>query len=223
MRFVIGLIITVAVAGFDTGASAQAQGPCFYMQPNFQGQPMCIAQAQRVPALGAANDRIMSVQIPRGVRVTICEHANFQGACVTLDQSVPNIAALAGGRGISSVASEPAGAGGPPRGPQQGTQQGTQQPRGPQQGMQQPPGPPPGPSRGPGFTGPQQLPGPPQQGQQVDYNDARETRRVMHALRRECEGGDTRACVQFGIIIGENRERRSQWRQESPDLFWWER
>ena len=38
-----------------------------------------------------------------------------------------------------------------------------------------------------------------------------------------CEAGDTRACVQFGIIIGENRERRAQWRRESPELFWWER
>ena len=27
----------------------------------------------------------------------------------------------------------------------------------------------------------------------------------------------------FGIIIGENRERRAQWRRESPDFFWWER
>ena len=210
MRFVIGLIATAAATGFAAPTAAQ-QGPCFYMMPNFQGQPMCIAANQRVPALGAANDRIMSVQVPRGVRVTICEHANFQGACVTLDQSVPNVAALAGGRGISSVASEPAGAGGPPRGPQQG--------------MQPPPGqmgPPPG-TQQRGVNAPQQRPGPPQQDQQVDYNDARETRRVMHALRRECEAGDTRACVQFGIIIGENRERRSQWRQEAPDLFWWER
>ena len=45
----------------------------------------------------------------------------------------------------------------------------------------------------------------------------------MFELRRACEAGDTRACVQFGIIIGENRERRSQWRRENPELFWWER
>jgi hypothetical protein len=48
-------------------------------------------------------------------------------------------------------------------------------------------------------------------------------RREMFQLRRACEDGDTRACVQFGIIIGENRERRAQWRRESPELFWWER
>lgn len=206
MRFVTS-IVTGAVMTV-LAAPAQAQGPCFFMQPNFQGQPMCIAPAQRVPALGVANDRIMSVQIPRGIRVTVCEHANFQGACLALDQSVPNFAAIGGAGKISSVASEPAGPGGPRTGAQQ-------PPPGP------PRGPPPGAPRGPGFSAPQPPPGPPQG--QVDYNDARETRRVMHALRRECEGGDTRACVQFGIIIGENRERRAQWRQEAPDLFWWER
>ena len=50
-----------------------------------------------------------------------------------------------------------------------------------------------------------------------------ELRERMFDLRRACEDGDRRACVRFGIIIGENRERRAQWRREHPDLFWWER
>ena len=50
-----------------------------------------------------------------------------------------------------------------------------------------------------------------------------EMRARMFELRTACEDGDRRACVRFGIIIGENRERRAQWRRESPDLFWWER
>jgi hypothetical protein len=50
-----------------------------------------------------------------------------------------------------------------------------------------------------------------------------ETRERMFDLRRACEDGDRRACIRFGIIIGENRERRAQWRRETPDLFWWER
>jgi hypothetical protein len=53
--------------------------------------------------------------------------------------------------------------------------------------------------------------------------DRGDRRREMFQLRRACEDGDTRACVQFGIIIGENRERRAQWRRENPELFWWER
>jgi hypothetical protein len=50
-----------------------------------------------------------------------------------------------------------------------------------------------------------------------------EMRERMFDLRRACEDGDRRACIRFGIIIGENRERRAQWRRENPDLFWWER
>jgi len=45
----------------------------------------------------------------------------------------------------------------------------------------------------------------------------------MFELRGGCEAGDRRACVQLGIIIGENRERRAAWRREYPDVFFYER
>jgi hypothetical protein len=41
----------------------------------------------------------------------------------------------------------------------------------------------------------------------------------FHAL---CERGDKRACVQFGILIGENRERRDEWRRAHREWFWFE-
>jgi len=50
-----------------------------------------------------------------------------------------------------------------------------------------------------------------------------ELRARMFELREACEDGDKRACVRFGIIIGENRERRAQWRRENPELFSYER
>jgi hypothetical protein len=50
-----------------------------------------------------------------------------------------------------------------------------------------------------------------------------ELRERMMELRAACDDGDRRSCIRFGIIIGENRERRAQWRRESPDAFWWER
>jgi hypothetical protein len=50
-----------------------------------------------------------------------------------------------------------------------------------------------------------------------------ELRERMMELRAACGDGDRRSCIRFGIIIGENRERRAQWRRESPDAFWWER
>jgi hypothetical protein len=50
-----------------------------------------------------------------------------------------------------------------------------------------------------------------------------ELRERMRRLRMACEDGDRRACVRFGIIIGEHRERRERWRREDPDMFFYER
>ena len=52
------------------------------------------------------------------------------------------------------------------------------------------------------------------------YDDARAE---MPDLRMDCDDGDRRACIRFGIAIGRNWERRDRWRQESPELFKWER
>jgi hypothetical protein len=200
MRFAKPLLLTAAMAALATPAAAQQQ-VCVYLQPNYQGQPTCVPIGQRFPNVGPAlNDRIRSVQIPRGAVVTVCEHVNFEGACLELDQSVPNTATLGPAGQISSVMSQPAAPGGGARG-----QFGGQQPLPPQ-------GPPP---RGPQYGGRETGPPP--------GTDRDDRRREMFELRRTCEDGDRRACVQFGIIIGENRERRAQWRRENPELFWWER
>ena len=45
----------------------------------------------------------------------------------------------------------------------------------------------------------------------------------MFRLHEACEDGDRHACVRFGIIIGENRERRAAWRHDHPELFFYER
>jgi hypothetical protein len=50
-----------------------------------------------------------------------------------------------------------------------------------------------------------------------------ELRERMFRLREACEDGDRRACVRFGMILGENRERQAEWRREHPDLFSFER
>lgn len=64
---------------------------------------------------------------------------------------------------------------------------------------------------------------PPSRSQRGGKGGWDELRARMFELRSECEAGERRACIQFGIIIGENRERRAQWRREQPDLFWWDR
>jgi hypothetical protein len=61
------------------------------------------------------------------------------------------------------------------------------------------------------------------------FQDRREERergdevREMFRLHRACDDGDRRACIRFGMIVGENRENRAQWRLEHPELFGWER
>jgi hypothetical protein len=50
-----------------------------------------------------------------------------------------------------------------------------------------------------------------------------ELRERMFRLREACEDGDRRACVRFGMILGENRERQAEWRREHPEVFSFER
>jgi len=41
-------------------------------------------------------------------------------------------------------------------------------------------------------------------------------------LHQLCDRGDRRACVRFGMMIGENRQRHADWRRTHPEFFWWE-
>jgi hypothetical protein len=45
----------------------------------------------------------------------------------------------------------------------------------------------------------------------------------MIGFHQLCEKGDRRACVRFGILIGENRQRHADWRREHADWWWWEK
>lgn len=38
-----------------------------------------------------------------------------------------------------------------------------------------------------------------------------------------CDKGDRRACVRFGILIGQNQQRHADWRRAHADWWWWER
>jgi hypothetical protein len=48
-------------------------------------------------------------------------------------------------------------------------------------------------------------------------------REQMFQFKEGCEHGDRRSCVQYGILIGQNQERRADWQREHPELFWYER
>jgi hypothetical protein len=42
----------------------------------------------------------------------------------------------------------------------------------------------------------------------------------FHAL---CDKGDRKACVRFGILIGQNQQRHADWRRAHADWWWWEK
>lgn len=41
-------------------------------------------------------------------------------------------------------------------------------------------------------------------------------------LHQLCDRGDRRACVRFGMLLGEARERHADWRRAHAEWFWWE-
>ena len=45
----------------------------------------------------------------------------------------------------------------------------------------------------------------------------------MIGFHELCNKGDRRACVRFGILIGQNQQRHADWRRAHADWFWWEK
>jgi hypothetical protein len=64
----------------------------------------------------------------------------------------------------------------------------------------------------------------------VEYDDASPPPRVARdpfddqafQLHMRCDDGDRRACIRFGVLIGQHRERVAQWRRSHPDFFAYE-
>jgi hypothetical protein len=44
----------------------------------------------------------------------------------------------------------------------------------------------------------------------------------MIGFRQLCEKGDRKACIRFGILIGQNQQRHADWRRAHAD-WWWEK
>ena len=41
-------------------------------------------------------------------------------------------------------------------------------------------------------------------------------------LHQLCNKGDRKACVRFGMLLGEAKERHADWRKLHADWWWWE-
>lgn len=109
MRLVTILLALAPVIAW-WGTPAAAQGPaaaCLFEHANFQGRRTCFAAGQRVPMVdGSMNDKYSSVQLPPGLRITLCEHANFAGRCVPVDRSIGNLNEIGFNDRVSSVSVE---------------------------------------------------------------------------------------------------------------------
>ena len=52
-------------------------------------------------------------------------------------------------------------------------------------------------------------------------DDAREAQLIgFHQL---CDHGDRGACVKFGMLLQQNRDRHDEWRRSHPEFFFFER
>jgi hypothetical protein len=41
-------------------------------------------------------------------------------------------------------------------------------------------------------------------------------------LHKLCDKGDRKACVRFGMLLGEAKERHADWRRAHAEWWWWE-
>ena len=41
-------------------------------------------------------------------------------------------------------------------------------------------------------------------------------------LHQLCDRGDRKACVRFGMLLGEGKERHGEWRRAHAEWWWWE-
>ena len=51
--------------------------------------------------------------------------------------------------------------------------------------------------------------------------DAREAQ--MLGYHQLCQQGDRKACIRFGMMLQQNKDRMNEWRHSHPDWFWFER
>jgi hypothetical protein len=41
-------------------------------------------------------------------------------------------------------------------------------------------------------------------------------------LHQLCDKGDRKACIRFGMMLGEAKVRHADWRRSHPEFWWWE-
>jgi hypothetical protein len=70
--------------------AAAAADVCFYEHYNYQGLSHCTS-ATNGDVSATVNDRISSVRVPAGARITLYQHPGFAGKTLQLDANTPNL------------------------------------------------------------------------------------------------------------------------------------
>jgi hypothetical protein len=52
---------------------------------------------------------------------------------------------------------------------------------------------------------------------------AQDRQAEMLGFHQLCDRGDRKACIRFGMLLGQNQERHAEWRKSHPEFWWWER
>lgn len=88
----LGALITGQPIPQTQQPAVQANQVCFYDRANFQGEGFCAPDGYAIDELPDGwNDRISSIQIPRGHSVEVCRNAEFAGTCQSFDRDVKRL------------------------------------------------------------------------------------------------------------------------------------
>lgn len=88
-----GFSFQVGSGGFDVRPvrPGTRDRVCFYERTQFRGDSFCARPGERLARLGRWDDSIRSIQIRGDAQALVCERANFNGRCIVISRSVPNL------------------------------------------------------------------------------------------------------------------------------------
>ena len=90
-RVIPGFSFSIGNDDFDRpgrpGRPDRRDRVCFYEHFNYEGDRFCVRPGDRLRSLGDWNDRISSIRVIGDAEAQVCEHNNFRGRCIVVDES----------------------------------------------------------------------------------------------------------------------------------------
>lgn len=89
-----GFSFQIGSGGFDVRPGrpgGQRDRVCFYERTQFRGDSFCARPGERLARLGQWDDSIRSIEVRGDAQALVCERTNFNGRCIVVSRSVPNL------------------------------------------------------------------------------------------------------------------------------------